>query len=77
MAPRTHRVYNQYERAVMNPFKADFMKTTTPSERKQIAGRDIFPALFNYWSSSGLHFTPDEVDRRTDVSIVLKITLHY
>jgi hypothetical protein len=74
---KRRRIYNEKERAVMNPFKADFMKTTTPQERKQMAADLILPALFTYWSSCRMVFTPDEIDRRTEVSIFLKTSLHY
>lgn len=61
------RFYNEAERNVINPFKVDYMKTTTPAERKAIAQIEIFPALFTYWSSIGLVISPAEQDRRTEV----------
>jgi hypothetical protein len=69
---RHRRVYNKEERKVMNPFKADYLKTTTPAQRKAMAKGDIFPALFTYWSSCGVNLTTDEMDTREEVSRLLK-----
>jgi hypothetical protein len=62
------RVYNQQERDVIDPFKADYMKTTTPAERKTLAQGHIFPALFTYWSSIGRDLSPAQIDIRSEVS---------
>jgi hypothetical protein len=67
------RAYNDLEREVMDPFKPQYMNTTTPGERKTIAQAHIFPALFNHWSSIGINLTPDEMDLRTDVSYIKSI----
>lgn len=45
---RAQRVYNQQERAAIDPFKDDYLNATTPAARKAIAQVHIFPALFNY-----------------------------
>ena len=62
------RVFNKQERELINPFKELYMKTTTPSERKVIAQAHIFPKLFNYWSSIGVDITPEENNKRSEVS---------
>jgi hypothetical protein len=61
----------------MDKFKEEYMKTTTPAERKTIAQVHIFPALFTYWSSIGVDLSPEEMNRKSDVSKILKTCLHY
>lgn len=61
------RIYNEKEREVMDPFKAQYMNTTTPAERKTMAQSNIFPALFTYWSSIGVDLNPNEMNRRSEV----------
>jgi hypothetical protein len=63
-----NRVYNRHEREKINPFKSDYMKTTNPAERKALAQAQIFPALFNYWSSIGIDLNPEEQNKRSEVS---------
>lgn len=43
--------YSAAERAVINPFRIEYLKTTTPTERKHIATNKILPALFDFWES--------------------------
>lgn len=43
--------YTAAERAVIAPFRKDYLNTTTPSQRKYIATRKILPALFSYWET--------------------------
>ena len=62
------RVYNEQERLLIDPFKAAYMKTESPGERKTIAQIDIFPVLFTYWSSIGDDLNPDEMNKRTEAS---------
>jgi hypothetical protein len=62
------RAYNQDERRVIDEFKEEYMKTTTPAERKTISQVKIFPAIFEYWSKIGVDLTPDEMDKRSEVS---------
>ena len=61
------QVYSDEERRLIDPFKEEYMKTTT-SEWKTIAQVKIFPALFTYWSSIGVDLNPGEMDRRSEVS---------
>ena len=70
------RSYNKNERELMDKFKEEYMKTTTPAERKMIAQVRIFPALFTYWSSIGVDLSTKEMDRRSDVSKSLKTCLN-
>ena len=63
-----HRVYNENERKVIDPFKSQYLTTTTPAQRKSLAQAHIFPALFTYWSSVGIDLNPDEMNKRTEVS---------
>lgn len=67
MPPVRRRVYNDEERKVIDPYKAEYLLTTTPAQRKTIAQALIFPALFTYWSSIGVDLNPDERNRRSDV----------
>ena len=62
------KVYEDDERDVINPFKDDYMKATTPAERKSIAQNLIFPALFSHWSEIGVDLNPEEENRRSEVS---------
>jgi hypothetical protein len=62
------RAYNEDERLVINKFKEDYMKSTSPAERKTIAQVKIFPAIFEYWSSIGVDLNPAEQDKRSQVS---------
>jgi hypothetical protein len=62
------RVYDKNERKAIDPFKTEYLSTTTPAQRKEMAQGRIFPALFSYWSSIGVDLNPNEMDRRSDVS---------
>lgn len=65
------QAYNEGERLVIDKFKEEYMKSTTPTERKTIAQVKIFPAIFEYWSSIGVDLNPVEQDKRSEVSCVL------
>ncbi len=43
--------YSVGERAVINPFRVEYLKQILPAERKHIATTKILPALFDYWES--------------------------
>ena len=80
MAPpldKRPRVYNENERKAIDPFKVEYMNTTSPGQRKGIAQGKIFPALFSYWSSIGVDLNPSEMDRRSDVSRLKSHNLWY
>ena len=49
----THRVYSAKERKVIDKFKEKYMEATSPTQRKNIAQLEMFPALFNYWKAQG------------------------
>ncbi|KAF8801027.1 hypothetical protein BYT27DRAFT_7216453 [Phlegmacium glaucopus] len=68
---RLRRVYNVQERAVMDPFKSDYLNATSPSARKTIAQVHIFPALFNYWEGSGQEVDPNKIRAQTEECLVL------
>jgi hypothetical protein len=72
MAPpttnRRPRWYNKEERKTFNHLKADYMKTKTPKQRRDMAQTLIFPPLFTYWSSIGITMTQAEKDAKTEVS---------
>ena len=57
-----------HERKVIDPFKEQYMNTTSPAERRALAQADIFPKLFTYWSSIGINLNSDEMNLRTEVS---------
>jgi hypothetical protein len=61
------RVYNKLEREVIDQYKERYMMTTTPSQRKNIAKGEMFPKLFNYWSSLGQVISQEDQNRRSDV----------
>jgi len=71
------RVFNQQERALIDPFKPEYMNTTTPASRKTIAQVHIFPALFNYWAENGVDLNDEEIQVRSDVSTLFYNTDFY
>jgi hypothetical protein len=66
------RIYNAQERNQIDPYKDDYLKTTSPGERKALAKGKIFPTLFTYWSSIGVDLTPHEMKIREAVSLISK-----
>lgn len=64
---RSLRKYNAAERAILDPSKEPYMAAPTAAARRVIAQRDIFPALWNYWSQQGVPFSPSEIQRREKV----------
>jgi hypothetical protein len=66
------RVYNPQEREVIDKFKARYMMTTSPAERKNLAQGEIFPAVFDHWSKTGVDLTPEETNIRSEVSNTIK-----
>lgn len=62
------RTYSPNERRQIDPFKAEYMMTTTPAQRKVLAQAHIFPALFSYWSETGINLNPEEKNKRSEVS---------
>jgi hypothetical protein len=67
-AGHNHRMYNAEERAVIDPFKSEYLNATTPAERKSIAQLQIFLKLFNHWHDNGEKFSEDEMKKRSGVS---------
>ena len=76
-AGRLRRIYDDQERAVIDPFKPDYLKATTPTGRKTIAQVHIFPALFNHWASRGVELNTKEMQTRTEVSNTFLNTSFY
>lgn len=75
---RLRRVYNEQERAKIDPFKSLYMKAMSPSERKDVARVSIFPALFTYWSSIGIDLNDNKITTRSEVRHVnLHIIIYY
>jgi hypothetical protein len=68
---RLRRVYNAHERAVIDPFKSDYLNATSPGARKTIAQVHIFPALFNYWAGIGQDIDHNKIRAHTEVSATL------
>ena len=64
------RVYNVDERQKIDPFKEEYMKSTSATERKMIAQSKVFPALFTYWSSIGVNLNSVEQDKWTEASSI-------
>jgi len=64
------RVYNAQERLCIDPYKAEYMNTTTPTQRKILAQEQIFPVLFTYWEKRGDDLNTTEEAKRTNVSFI-------
>jgi hypothetical protein len=67
---KREKAYNEGERTVMDVYKAQYMQTTTPAERKELAQGFIFPALFSHWAGLGIDLNPTEKNKRVEVSIL-------
>ncbi len=61
---RRQPLYGTDERAVIDIHKAQYLKASSPAERKQIA-KNVLAALFNHWSEKGINIT--DHDDRTKV----------
>lgn len=47
--PQQQVIFSASERAIINPFRPDYLNSTSPAQRKHIAITKILPALFTYW----------------------------
>ena len=56
----TH-IYNSQECAVIDPFKTQYIDTTSAAARKMIAQVHILPALFNHWECIGKAVSGNEM----------------
>lgn len=65
------QVYNSQEWNVIDPFKSQYMDTTSPAARKTIARIHIFPALFNYWSGVGQVINDSTMKLQATVHLIL------
>jgi hypothetical protein len=73
-APRTRKPrgdckYTREEIAILNKYKAQYMKTTTYADRDVLLRTKICVDLFNYWIDKGVHIEEEEVDGRMEVSM--------
>jgi len=46
-------VYTAAERAILDPYKEEYQRASTVSERKLVA-QDVLVEIFNYWSDQGV-----------------------
>lgn len=70
---RLTRVYNAQERAVIDPFKTQYMATTSAAARKTIAQVHILPALFNHWDRIGEAVSGNDMRMRTMVCVRIRL----
>lgn len=45
-------IFSAAERAIINPFRPEYLDTTSPAQRKHVAITKILPALFTYWDQN-------------------------
>lgn len=57
-------IYNAAERAILNPFKAEFISQTTVKGRLDVLKSKILPAMFNYWWSIGRRAKDEDENRQ-------------
>lgn len=57
MPDRHQALYSSEERAVIDVYKEEYLKTTSPDDRKRLAQTKILPAIFNYWSQKEIDIT--------------------
>jgi len=67
---RRTRVYNAQERAAIDPFKDEYLSTTSAAAGKTIAQNHIFPALWNYWASISQILDDGETRLQTEVFFI-------
>ena len=63
------RVYTDKEREVIEKFKEKYLAATSASQRRNIAQLEMFPDLFNHWSSQGIVYNKAETRRKSNVGI--------
>jgi hypothetical protein len=67
-AGRLNRVYDKKEREIIDPFKEDYLKATSPAGRKRIA-LSLLPKLFQYWSDIGKPVPDEKMEEKRDVKL--------
>jgi len=54
MPAQSHKaVYTAAEHAILDPYKEEYQRASTVSERKLVA-QDVLVEIFNYWSDQGV-----------------------
>lgn len=59
--------YTRNERAIIDPFKEQYMKTTTLQERQHVAMNLIYKQLFVYWTQNDGMIDADDAKVRGEV----------
>ena len=66
-----NHVYNSQERAVIDPFKTQYIAATSAAARKTIAQVHILPTLFNHWEHIGEAVSGDQMQVWTMVFVTI------
>lgn len=61
---RRKAFYTAQERAVIDPFKEIYLKAVSPQERKEVAAKQILPALFELWEKQGRDLSDETACRK-------------
>lgn len=64
-ADRHGSLYTREERAIIDPYKTQYIQATSPGERKRIAQHHILPKIFTYWQGKGIVI--DRPEEQTEV----------
>lgn len=64
---KTRGKYTKNERAIINPFKEQYMNAESPSERQHVAMNLIFKQLFLYWTQNDGQISSDDAQVRGEV----------
>lgn len=73
---RRKRFYNSTERAIIDAFKAPYMKAENAAQCRDIAITKVFPPLFTHWErEEGRRLEEDEKKERCQVRIGFGIGL--
>lgn len=63
------QIYNSAERAILDPFKADYIATSTKATRKQFFVSRIWPMIYKYWFEKEGLLTQPEIAARVKVML--------
>ena len=64
-------IYNSQKRAVIDPFKTQYIAATSAAVRKTIAQVHILPVLFNHWECIGKAVSGDQMQVWTMVCVTI------
>lgn len=63
----TKQIYNVHERAILDPFKQEYITCPTPESRKQMFVSRIWPLLYTYWIEKEEEIDGTDVAERAKV----------